>query len=405
MTALHLFEAFGVELEYMIVDATTLDVRPIADRLLVDLHGSPVSEVEQGEAAWSNELVLHVIELKTNGPAASLEGLDRLFQQQVEQINARLARHGARLMPTAMHPWMDPDQEMQLWPRDYNPVYQAFDRIFDCRGHGWANLQSAHLNLPFADDEEFGRLHAAIRLLLPLLPALAASSPFVAGQFSGRLDHRLEVYRHNARRVPSVTGTVIPEPVFTRRDYEQRILEPMYRDIAPYDPQGILQQEWLNARGAIARFDRDTIEIRVLDVQECPAADVAICQAVVAILRALVNEHWTAWEDQQEVGIEPLADVLQGTLRDAEAAIIAEPTLLRQFGYPQPRVTAGELWHWMLEQVDAQALHSPAMRLILDRGPLARRIVNSLAGGQHTLRTLYGQLCDCLAEGCPFDGA
>ena len=41
------------------------------------------------------------------------------------------------------------------------------------------------LNLPFSSDEEFGRLHAAIRLLLPLLPALAASSPLV------------EVYRAN----------------------------------------------------------------------------------------------------------------------------------------------------------------------------------------------------------------
>ncbi len=32
--SLHLFEAFGVELEYMIVDRRTLAVRPIADRLL-----------------------------------------------------------------------------------------------------------------------------------------------------------------------------------------------------------------------------------------------------------------------------------------------------------------------------------------------------------------------------------
>ena len=33
-TQLHLFEATGIELEYMIVDARTLAVRPIADRLL-----------------------------------------------------------------------------------------------------------------------------------------------------------------------------------------------------------------------------------------------------------------------------------------------------------------------------------------------------------------------------------
>ena len=31
---LSLFEGFGIELEYMIVDAETLDVKPIADRLI-----------------------------------------------------------------------------------------------------------------------------------------------------------------------------------------------------------------------------------------------------------------------------------------------------------------------------------------------------------------------------------
>lgn len=31
---LHLFQAYGVELEYMIVDSDTLNVRPIADELL-----------------------------------------------------------------------------------------------------------------------------------------------------------------------------------------------------------------------------------------------------------------------------------------------------------------------------------------------------------------------------------
>jgi len=278
-----LFHAFGVELEYMIVDARTLSVRPIADEVLKAAAGQITSEVECGEIAWSNELALHVIELKTNGPAPSLAPLPTLFQEQVTRIQEILARYDARLMPTAMHPWMNPDQELRLWPHDYNPVYESYNRIFDCRGHGWANLQSVHLNLPFADDEEFGRLHAAIRLLLPILPALAASSPVVERRLSGLLDTRMETYRSNSQRIPSITGAVIPEPVFTRKDYQQRILERMYADIAPHDPAGILQHEWLNSRGAITRFDRNTIEIRVLDVQECPLADVAICAAAAAV--------------------------------------------------------------------------------------------------------------------------
>ena len=182
-----------------------------------------------------------------------------------------------------MHPWMDPDHELKLWPHDYNPIYEVYNRIFDCRGQGWANLQWAHLNLPFASDDQFGRLHAAIRILLPLLPALAASSPVVAGALTGYADNRMRFYRHNSQRVPSLTGQVVPEVVFNCADYEQHIFQVMYRDIAPFDTDKILCHEWLNSRGAIARFDRHAIEIRVLDVQDVPAVDIAICEVIVAV--------------------------------------------------------------------------------------------------------------------------
>src|SRR5690606_31495935 len=115
------------------------------------------SDVEHGEVDWSNELALHVIEMKTAGPVASLENVADHFQREVRVMNGLLAERGARLMPTAMHPWMDPDRELRLWPHDNDVIYRTLDRIFDCRGHGWANLQSTHINLPFCGDEEFGR--------------------------------------------------------------------------------------------------------------------------------------------------------------------------------------------------------------------------------------------------------
>jgi len=407
----HLFEALGIELEYMIVDRETLSVRPIADQVLHAIAGSYESEVEQGEIAWSNELALHVIELKTNGPARSLAQLPQLFQKNVERINQLLKPHGAQLMPSAMHPWMNPHTEMRLWPHSYSPVYEAFNRIFDCRGHGWANLQSAHLNLPFADDEEFGRLHAAIRLILPILPAIAASSPLVDGKLTGMLDTRLDVYRGNSRRIPSITGHVIPERVYTEDEYNQRILQRIYADIAPHDPEGILQHEWLNARGAIARFDRGAIEIRVLDVQECPQADVAVHAAIAEILRALVSERWTDRIEQQSIPTEPLAELFKLSIRDAESTRINNPTLLRQFGYPDTTATARELWRYLLETVcfPAPSFQSDwgyVLRLIADRGPLARRIVRSIGKNEtpERIRTIYDELCDCLATGRMFLG-
>lgn len=410
---LPLFAGFGVELEYMIVDARTLSVLPITDEILHKVAGRYVSEFDLGEIGWSNELALHVIELKTNGPADSLAGLPAAFQEHVRRINGLLAPLGGRLMPTAMHPWMDPHAEMRLWPHEYSPVYEAFNRIFDCRGHGWANLQSVHLNLPFADDAEFARLHAATRLLLPLMPALSASSPVADGRLTGFLDTRLDVYQSNSRRIPSVTGAVIPEPVYSREAYERTILQPIYDDLAPYDPEGILQHEWANARGAIARFERNTIEIRVLDVQECPAADIAICSAVTAALRALVNERWRDLKTQQAFPTDRLRNILQATIRDAEQAAIDDTEYLAHFGMNEGgALTAGEVWRYVLTKVpivtegEASTI-ADALAVILDRGPLARRIVSRLGGDltDDNLAAVYRELCQCLDDGTLYVGA
>jgi len=418
-----LFQAFGIELEYVIVDADTLDVRPVADRLLQAVAGSSVSEVECGDVAWSNELVLHVIELKTNGPAASFDGLGERFQQSVGQINHLLEPLGAKLMPTGMHPWMNPATQTRLWPHEYSSVYRAYHRIFNCHRHGWANLQAVHLNVPFAGDEEFGRLHAAIRLVLPLLPALAASTPVVDGHLSGLLDTRLDVYRTNAIRIPSLTGRVIPEPVFTRAEYERRILKRMYQDIRPYDARGTLQHEFLNSRGAIARFDRGTIEIRLLDMQECPAADVAICAVVARVLQTLTEQRHADRATQSAVATDRLVNILLATIREAERATIADAEYLDLFGFPGDRCTAGELWHHLCHEAlphgrapdrvaegsESIPVHrappwAEPVRCILRDGPLARRIVAALGGdcSPARMREVYGSLSDCLAEGRMF---
>ncbi len=407
---LRLFEGFGIELEYMIVDAHTLSVLPVTDEVLKSFAGTYVSDVEKGEIAWSNELVLHVIELKTNGPAKTLEELPELFQRDLARIAEALQEFNGRLMPTGMHPWMDPLKETQLWPHEYSPVYESFNRIFSCQGHGWSNLQSMHVNLPFADDDEFGRLHAAIRMVLPLLPGLAASSPVVEGRIGAMLDNRLEFYRHNARRVPSVSGHVIPEPAFTRAAYEADILEPMYREIAPHDPDEILRYEWLNARGTIARFDRMALEIRVLDMQECPRADLAVAALTTAAVRALVENTWASYESQRSWPVDRLASIFRDAIEHGERATVRDHAFLEAFGLRGNRDRSiQQVWQHLATSLVFDTPLAAAWRapldVILQRGPLARRIVRALDGdtSRDNLVDVYRRLCDCLEAGAMFE--
>ena len=407
---LHLFEGFGIEIEYMIVDAASLDVRPIADKLLLAVGADQDAEVERGDFAWSNELALHVIEFKTNGPAATLAGLAAGFQQQVNDARMLLEPFGASLLPGGMHPWMDPFSELRLWPHEHNAVYQAFDRIFDCRGHGWANLQSTHINLPFASDEEFARLHAAIRAVLPILPAVAASSPVQDGRAAGVVDARLRAYRDNAARVPSVSGVVVPERVYSRSAYESELLGGIYRDLAPMDPAGILRNEWVNARGCIARFDRMALEIRVLDVQECPLADLAVAAAVSAAVRALVDERWIGigevanWHEQE------LAALLGDVIVHGSATVIDNDKYLQAFGL-SAKCTARELWQHIVESTLARSDHWPefesALQVILGEGSLAERLLGAVGRDftREQMVAAWRSLEHCLAEGRMFSSA
>lgn len=402
---LHLFEGYGIELEYMIVDSKTLNVHPVADKLLKSVGGGYDLEVELGDVAWSNELALHVIEMKTNGPAASWDGLAQRFQGHVTRMNELLQPLQARLLPTAMHPWMNPDRELKLWPHENDVIYSTFDRIFDCRGHGWANLQSTHINLPFCGDEEFGRLHAAIRLVLPLVPGLAASSPFVEGKPSGHLDTRLTMYRDNAKRVPSVSGKIVPEPVFTQAAYESELLGAIYKDLETLDPQGILRHEWVNARGCIARFDRMAIEIRLLDIQECPAADIAMAAAISEVVRAHVGQYWCGSKSQRDWEERELAGVLAAAMTDGDQTVIENRRYLDLFGFPgRGRARMIELWQHLFETVVAShSLYSQwqaPLETYVQKGCLARRLLTAFDPERpDALRQMAGELADCLQQG------
>jgi len=407
---LGLFQAYGIELEYMIVDRDTLNVRPIADQLLQLAAGKITNEFVNGPVTWSNELVMHVIELKCTQPTADLVQLCRDFADNVRRINELLSSFNARLMPGAAHPWMDPLSETQLWPHGNREIYQTYDRIFNCQGHGWSNLQSTHLNLPFANDQEFARLHAAIRILMPIMPALTASSPILNGAVTGLQDTRLNYYQHNQRKIPVLTGRVIPERAFSQSAYQKLIYGPIEEAIAPHDPDQLLEAVWLNSRGAIARFDRGAIEIRILDIQESPVADLALLNLIILTLRLLVEEKLCSWEVQERWEVEPLYAIFQEVVREGEQSRITDQAYLQMLGYTATAATTtSQLWQHLYQTIRdtfPQALvpWQHTLDKALNEGTLSRRLLRHLDQiySPANLKLVYSELCDCLHENDTF---
>jgi gamma-glutamyl:cysteine ligase YbdK (ATP-grasp superfamily) len=399
-----LFEVVGLELEYPVVD------RDLAPRCLVEpafrrFHGRPTSDIEFDNVGFSNELAAHVFEIKTVEPERTLDRAERALVRGLGRFAALLRdEYGARLLPTGMHPFMRPGQT-QLWPRAGRRIYRTYDRIFGVRGHGWLNVQASHVNLPFGTEEETVALHNAIACLLPYLPALAASSPIVEGRIGPYVDNRLAFYRTNQRRIPQITADVIPEFVGSFREYRTRILRPIYRLLDVVPGGDVIQHEWVNSRGAIVRFMRQAIEIRVLDVQECVRADVAIAVFVRGVLRWMV--------EQIRSGAMPLpphhllvAD-LGRTIRSGSLARVAAPHLpARRRGQSN---TARDVLEVLLERAEHRvaATERPYLTLIAGRirqGTLSERIAAAVRrraprAGQRqreAIRGVYEELAVCL---------
>jgi glutamate---cysteine ligase / carboxylate-amine ligase len=181
-----------------------------------------------------------------------------------------------------------------------------------------------------------------------------------------------------------------------RAHYERAILGRLYGELAPLDPEGVLRHEWANARGAIARFDRNALEIRVLDLQECPAADLALAALVIDLVQLFYDEA-----EAREADTDELAAILLACMRDAERARIDSPLYGR-------RGEAREVWRHLASYMQGaphRALWAPYLDFVLDHGPLARRLV-AAAGREprrEDLARLYARLRACLEQGQLFD--
>lgn len=403
-----------MEIEYALARKDTLAIDPSVDQLLEALVLNPDTAQVFGNVEADNELAAHVLEIKCLNPVPDLVLQSKDFAASIQSLNKILGRWNACLMPGGMHPFMNTAEESHLWQHEDCRVYEAYDRIFGCRGHGWFNIQSVHLNLPFANDREFAALHNAISLLLPLLPALAAASPIYDGKASSWLDARLYHYIENQRRLPSIIGGIIPEPVGGEEEYREKILAPMFREIAPLDPEGLLGEEWLNSRAAIARFSRGAIEIRCMDTQERPLADLALCHWVTSVLLMVIEGGGDLLQAHRKVPTGLLKSFFLDSAQNGMQAKIPGGFPVSVFGFSEKEAptTVREFLQAVTKRAtdhlnrpvalrDGDSFFGPSLDLILNQGNLAERIIKS--SPMPTLYpSTYTRLCECLEKNEPF---
>jgi carboxylate-amine ligase len=280
----------GPEHEYSIVD-DELKALPIVDKVMKDFHGRVVNFVELPHFTFGKELQMHVMEVKPNAPFESPVEFEEIIQEAVLTLTDFLQlNYRAHLLGTGMHPLLKLD-ETGVWPHRHRQIYEAYRKVFDLKRHGWLNIQSFQLNLPYANEREGVSLHNLLAEVCVFLPAVAASSPIYEGMFGEFVDNRLRFYSENQKEFPSVTGDVVPEHASSLAQYKCEVIGGYSRDlVAAGASELIAGREWVNSRGVIFRFDRHALEVRVMDEQECVKSDVALSCFVRALLRGMLKE-------------------------------------------------------------------------------------------------------------------
>lgn len=398
-----LFSSWETAIDYQIVHRDTLAVMPLAPMVLEKNGSSGPDGLNNGLLNWSVSHQPHVLRLRTVAPVNNLNTLDNAYADDLRQIGLTLETYNAIIVPGGMHPTMDPFRD-QVKDHPKNEKERYYRELFGCAGHAWVNQCPTKISLPFPDDEAFGRLHAAVRIVLPIIPALCASSPLVEGRCNGMRDNRLRYLRTRYMNFPAVGGKMIPEPVFGEKKYREQIHGSIARELIGTIAEGKIDPAQLNNRAAVPDFDRRSLEIRIMEPQECPAAEMAIIKLVTELIKALTEEKFITFEEQVEARMEILCGVLADTIEQGGSAEVFSSEYLSFFGMNEVSSVSG-IWRRIFEKLSMDplkplALYEKELSVILDQGCLADRIITVLGEKPHpeAIRQLWLRLADCIRQ-------
>jgi len=364
----------GTEHEYSINDLD-FTPRPVSDQIIKKICGRVENEILFGDVKLGKELQKTVLEFIPRRPEHDLAPLEQQIYHGILKFS-HIFRDSYRLLGLGMHPTLTLDQT-GVWDYDEGEYYQAYDRLFNIRQHGWLNIQSLQINLSYSREQDMVYLHNRLCALLPYLVAVTASSPMVEGRLTGIADNRLIFYRENQKEIPSICNRIIPEPIRDMAHYHA-MQEAVFSELRARGA-GILCEEWVNSSGVIIRFSRKCVEIKALDAQECVHADMAVCAFVRALLRCKKISMITRREE--------LLFLLDDAIRDGTAGLKTD--LEKMYACAWQHAT------------DDERVYLPLIEDRIENGSLAEQMRDRLEHGED-ITTIMGDMARCLQENHPY---
>ena len=263
----------GIEEEYLIVDAQTLDLVAAPKALMDDC-------IKQLEDRVSPEFLQCQIEVGTGVCNTVAEARDDLANLR-RTVKAACNSHGLEPIAVSTHPfaaW----QEQKFTEKER---YQALER--DLAGVARRMLIcGTHVHVGIDNDDLRIDLLNQFSYFAPHLLALSTSSPFWEGRLTGLHSYRLSVFDNLPR-------TGLPPVFLSYAEYQRSVQTIVSADIVE-DASKL----WWDVRPS-ARFP--TLESRICDVMPRMTHTVAIAALTQSLFRMLYelrrkNQRWRLYE-------------------------------------------------------------------------------------------------------------
>jgi len=288
----------GVEEEYHVVDAETLEPAPASDVLLAEDNVPPELEDHVG-----TELFKFVFETTTE-VAENVEGA----RDEVERKRSALVEHGRdhgyEVLGAGLHPSARWDEHEHVKGERYR------DQLERIQYPQHRNITAGlHVHVGLDDADKAVWVADEIRRYLPLILALSANSPFWYGRDTGLSSARAVVFENLPNTgIPSSFGDWEKFRGFEKRMVEEGTIRDrgeIWWDVRPHTEYG-------------------TVEVRSPDAQ----TDVDRVVASVALVRALVlglAERYEEGDDRTRLRRELLEENKWRALRHGHDATFMRP--------------------------------------------------------------------------------
>jgi carboxylate-amine ligase len=231
----------AVEEEFALLDAETLELTNRFEELKGAAAGTDLDEHLVGE------LIASEIEVKT-GRCSDFAEAAQLMVTRREQLAELAGSHDVALAATGTHPWSRWQDQRII----DTPHYRRNDELL--RYVVWRNNTfGLHVHVGIAGADRAIGVHDGLRVFLPHLLALSASSPLVEGVNSGLHSARTQIF---TRMFPRCG---VPDAYRTWAGYDAYVR--LLYDTGSIDEH---TQIWWSVRPHLAY---PTVEVRICDAQ------------------------------------------------------------------------------------------------------------------------------------------